>query len=376
MKVLLLSPLPPPVGGIATWTMNIIKYYELKDKKESDINIIHQNTAIRFRNITKLSFFSRVISGVQDGIRTFIIFFYYLLKYRPDVIHLTSSGSLGLWKDVLFVYIAKLFNIPLTIHFRFGRIPEISKLNNWEWKILQKVVSLSSSAIVLDDTSEHTLTGQGFKHIYTIPNPISDSVENVMNTQEDGIWNDKRVYRNILFVGHVTKNKGIFELVQSFSLLSNVDELILIGPFELEVKNQIIELAGIKSDKITFTGALDKVEVLNAMKRATVLVLPSYTEGFPNVIIEAMAMQCPIVATKVGAVASMLNDGCSNPAGLIVEPKNVEALTESLDFIISNPEQAKIFAHNAYLKVKSEYTLETVCHQYEKIWTNCVNREI
>src|SRR5690606_39095073 len=152
-----------------------------KGQKESDVNIIHQNTAIRFRNITKLSFFSRVISGVQDGIRTFIVFFYYLLKYRPDVIHLTSSGSLGLWKDVLFVYIAKLFNIPLTIHFRFGRIPEISKLNNWEWKILQKVVSLSSSAIVLDDTSEHTLTGQGFKHIYTIPNPISDSVENVMN---------------------------------------------------------------------------------------------------------------------------------------------------------------------------------------------------
>nr|WP_257220478.1 MULTISPECIES: glycosyltransferase family 4 protein [unclassified Acinetobacter] len=197
-----------------------------------------------------------------------------------------------------------------------------------------------------------------------------------MNTQEYCRLSDKSAYRRVIFVGHVTRNKGIFELVQSFSLLSNVDELILIGPFELEIKNQIIELAGIKSDKITFTGALEKVEVLNAMKRATVLVLPSYTEGFPNVIIEAMAMQCPIVATRVGAVASMLNDEYSNPAGLVVEPKNVDALTEALDFIISDPNQAKIFADNAYLKVKSEYTLETVCHQYEKIWKNCVNREI
>ncbi len=373
MKILLLSPLPPPVGGIATWTVNILKYYELKD---SNVGIIHQNTAIRFRRITKLSFFSRLISGIQDGIRTFIIFIYNLLKYRPDVIHLTSSGSLGLWKDIFFAYIAKLFNIPLTIHFRFGRIPEISKLNNWEWKILQKVISLSSSVIVLDENSWNTLTDQGFKYIYTIPNPISESLENMMNEQKYCEFSDKSAYRRVLFVGHVTKNKGIFELVQSFSLLSNIDELILIGPFELEVKNKIIELADRKSDKITFTGALDKVEVLNAMKRATVLVLPSYTEGFPNVIIEAMAMQCPIVATKVGAVASMLNDGYSNPAGLIVEPKNVEALTESLDFIISNPEQAKKFADNAYWKVKSEYTLEKVCHQYEKIWTNCVNREI
>ena len=376
VKILLLSPLPPPVGGIATWTVNILKYYELKGQKESNVNIIHQNTAIRFRKITKLSFFSRLISGIQDGARTFIIFIYYLLKYKPDVIHLTSSGSLGLWKDILFVYIAKLFNIPLTMHFRFGRIPEISKLNNWEWKVLRKVISLSSSVIVLDDNSWNILKDQGFKHIYTIPNPISESVENIMNIQKECEFSDKGAYRRVLFVGHVTKNKGMFELIQSFSLLNNIDELILIGPFELEVKNKIIELAGRKSDKITFTGALDKIEVLTTMKRATVLVLPSYTEGFPNVIIEAMAMQCPVVATKVGAVATMLNNGHSNPAGLVVEPKNVEALTEALDFMISNPEQAKKFADNAYWKVKSEYTLEKVCHQYEKVWTNCVNREI
>lgn len=376
MKVLLLSPLPPPVGGIATWTLNILKYYESEGKDKSDVIIIHQNTAIRFRNITKLSFFSRLISGIQDGIRTFIIFLYYLLKYRPSVIHLTSSGSLALWKDILFAYIAKLFNIPLTIHFRFGRIPEISKLNNWEWKILKKVVSLSSVVIVLDESSFHTLINQGFKNIFTIPNPISGVVKNVMNIEDSCKRNDKNTYKSILFVGHVTQNKGVFELVQSVIALNDVDELILIGPFELDTQREIVELAGKKSDKITFTGALDKVEVLTAMKQATVLVLPSYTEGFPNVIIEAMAMQCPIVATKVGAIPSMLNDGLSNPAGLVIEPKNVEALTQALDFIISNPDQAENFAHNAYLKVKSEYTLEIVCHQYEKIWKNCVNREI
>lgn len=376
MKILLLSPLPPPVGGIATWTFNILKYYELKQKKESDVKIIHQNTAIRFRNITKLNFFSRLISGIQDGVRNLIIFLYYLLKYKPEVIHLTSSGSFGLWKDILFVYIVKLFSIPLTIHFRFGRIPEISKINNWEWKVLKRVVSLSSAVIVLDETSLKTLTDHGFKHICVIPNPISESVEKAIDYIENHTFSHRFNSVRVIFVGHVTQNKGVFELVKSFSLLSNIDELVLIGPFEQEVKDKIVELATIRSDKITFTGALDKVEVLNAMKRATLLVLPSYTEGFPNVIIEGMAMQCPIVATRVGAVANMLNDGYSNPAGLVVEPKNVEALTEALDFMISNPDQAKIFAHNAYLKVKSEYTLEKVCHQYEKIWTNCVNREI
>lgn len=371
MKILLLSPLPPPVGGIASWTQNILAYYEGHEGSNFDIFLL--NTAVKGRNITKKDLLSRIFSGIGDSIRIIFNLYSMIKKYNPEVIHVNSSGSLGLYKDYLISLLSKFFNISVVFHFHFGKIPSLYKSKNWEWKILKKVVSNCSYIIVLDAESAEILNNHLDITTSIVPNPLSKDIQNkITEKSEFNNVEDK----SIIFVGHITSSKGVYELVESYLLLDDENNLKFIGPYEEDVKNDLINLAGKKANRIKFLGVMNKSNVLLEMKRATLLVLPSYTEGFPNVIIEAMAMQCPIVATRVGAVANMLNDGCSNPAGLVVEPKNVEALTEALDFMISNPDQAKIFAHNAYLKVKSEYTLEKVCHQYEKIWTNCVNREI
>lgn len=375
MRVLLLSPLPPPVGGIASWTLNILQYYSTEKKIASDMEVIHQNTALKSRSVTEINLFSRIFSGVKDGLRNFFIFFYYLIKYKPDIVHLTSSGSFGLFKDILFGIVAKLLGIPFIIHFRFGRIPELYLKKNWEWRLLKKVIDLSSSVIVLDIETYSTLSINHFNNIHLVPNPMSLMVERKMDKLIDRSKLNQNFF-NIIFVGHVIENKGIFELVEAFSHLNNVDELVVIGPFETEIKEQLINLSGSKSKKLRFTGALEKDQVLVEMERAKLLILPSYTEGFPNVIIEAMAMKCPVIATNVGAIPNMLNNGSNQPAGLVIKPKSVEALIDAINFMISNPDQAENFTYNAFLKVKSEYTLETVCHQYEKIWKNCVNREI
>ncbi|MDO5542829.1 MAG: glycosyltransferase family 4 protein [Acinetobacter sp.] len=375
MKILLLSPLPPPVGGIASWTLNILEYYSNKKKQASNIEIIHQNTALKYRVITEINLFSRIFSGVKDGLRNFLFFLYYLVKYKPDVVHLTSSGSFGLFKDVLFGIVARLFGIPFVIHFRFGRIPELCLKKNWEWKLLKKVINLSSSAIVLDIESHSTLSNNHFNNIYIVPNPMPLIVEEKMGKLIDKNKLNKNFF-NIIFVGHVIKNKGIFELVKALCHLNNIDELVIVGPFEAEIREELINLSGSKSKKLRFTGTLEKHQVLAEMEKAKMLVLPSYTEGFPNVIIEAMAMRCPIIATNVGAIPDMLNNGSNQPAGLVIEPKSVEALIYAINFMISNPDQAEVFTCNAFLKVKNEYTLEKICDQYENIWKNSVNREL
>lgn len=374
MKILLLSPLPPPVGGIASWTVNILEYY----KVTKNIEIIHQNTAIKYRGITKLDFMSRLISGLKNGFRTIAYFFKSLRSFNPDVIHATSSGSMGLWKDIFLALLCKAFKIPLVIHFRFGRIPEISHLNNWEWKVLRRVVSLCAAVIVLDDDSLDVLKSQGFKNIYNIPNPISKNVEGFLFDDDKCHGTEKNSLVKVIFVGHVTKNKGVFELVEACSLLSHIDELVLIGPYEEDIKIKLLKIALNGNLQINFTGALNKKSVLVEMRTAAMLVLPSYSEGFPNVIIEAMAMKCPIVATNVGAVASILNIGSSAPAGVVIEPKDIKALTDAINLIITDTSQAEFFKKNAFSKVKDEYTLEKVCDQYEKVWNavQCTQRDL
>lgn len=369
MKVLLLSPLPPPVGGIASWTQNILDYY----KDTNFVNVVLLNTAIVGRNITRKDIFSRFVFGFYDASRVLLKLFISLKKDRPDVIHINSSGSLGLYRDYLVSLLAKYFNIPVVAHFHFGRIPDLRNLDNWEWKIFVKILDNLAHIILLDKNSFNTLNVLKNNNISVVANPISKQLECDIQKK---IESNKLLNFSILFVGHITKSKGVYDLVKGYSLLDFDNDLVFVGPYEENVKNELIELAGVKANKIKFKGVMNKSDVLVEMQHSIALILPSHSEGFPNVIIEAMAMKCPIIATNVGAVADILNHGTSKPAGLVIEPKNVEAISAALDFMISNPEQAKKFADNAYWKVKNEYTLEKVCRQYEKVWTNCVNREI
>ncbi|WP_205340901.1 glycosyltransferase family 4 protein [Denitrificimonas caeni] len=363
-KIFLLSPLPPPVGGIASWTVNVLDYYQ----SNGNVTIVHQDTAVKSRAITDSGVASRVIAGSKDALGIIASFYQLIRNHKPDVIHMTSSGSMGLWRDLLLSLLASFYRIPIVIHFRFGRIPEISRLNNWEWKLLKRVVSLTSAVMVLDNETHQVLSASGFENIYNIPNPVSGSVAKLLNKDNQVINEDNYARVEIIFVGHVVKNKGVFELVKACSLLSNVDELLLIGPYEDDVKESLLKSTAGTSVKISLLGVLTKEDILAQMRSASMLVLPSYSEGFPNVIIEAMAMKCPVIATNVGAIASMLDAGSEKPCGIVIEPKDVQSLVEAINVMITDTAKTELFKENAFSKVKEQYTLEKVCSQYEKVW--------
>ena len=145
MKVLLLSPLPPPYGGIASWTVNILKYVKRKDIG----NLYHLNTSIKFRSITSISICSRLFYGLLDFIVLLFRYIKNLIVIRPDVVYITSSGSLGFIKNILMICLSKCFRCKVVVHLRFGRIPQLFMVKNWEYQLLIIVVKLSNSLILL-----------------------------------------------------------------------------------------------------------------------------------------------------------------------------------------------------------------------------------
>lgn len=372
MRVLLISPLPPPVGGIASWTVNILDYY----KENPEYDLIHLNTALRHRDITRLDSYSRITAGLKGSKNIILNLLHQIKKYNPDVIHMTSSGSFGLTRDLLILILSKIHNIPVITHFRFGRIPEIKHLNNWEWKLLHKVALLSSSILVLDSKSKQSLLQSGFSKVYTVPNPISKDIEVSIADNSHIIDQVSSIYNEVIFVGHVTKDKGVFELVHACCSVDAVNKLTLIGPYEENIRAQLTNIATLKNLNIEFSGVLDKQSVLSKMRDSALLVLPSYTEGFPNVILESMAMKCPIIATNVGAIPDILDVCTNNPAGEVIKPRDVDALSSAIDRVLSNQSLSTKYSKNAIKKVLEYYTLKNVCSVYENIWKSTINLEV
>jgi len=142
----------------------------------------------------------------------------------------------------------------------------------------------------------------------------------------------------ILFVGRLTKDKGIRELVSAFRMLQ-IDgrdvELILVGPFEPErdplPRETLYELS--HNPRIHVVGFSREPEKYMAI--ADVFCLPSYREGFGSVVIEAAAMGVPAVVSRVVGLVDAVIDG---ETGLLVSPKEVDALRCALTKMLSAPE--------------------------------------
>ena len=366
LEVLLLSPSPPPVGGIPTWTVNILDYLKNQDR----VNFCYINTSVKYRDLLELGYWKRFKAGIRVTIDVVRAMKNTIRISKPSVVHMTSSASLALFKDILILYIAKKFKTPVIIHWRFGRISELAIKKNWEWRLISLIVSKSAYSIVIDDHSYKTLKNAGFNNVANIANPVSKELAKIAKGQKD-------VERHledgkVVFVGHVEANKGIYELVEACVTSPVVKQLKLIGPFKDEVKTELETMANERADGswLILTGAKSREEVYSEISSAVLLVLPSYTEGFPNVVLEAMSLGCAVVATDVGAIPEMIDNGCEKPCGICVPIRNVEKLKEAILDFISNPEKAKIMGRNGIEKVLKNFTIEKVFEQYVRVWDN------
>lgn len=177
----------------------------------------------------------------------------------------------------------------------------------------------------------------------------------------------------LLFVGRITKEKGVFELINSFSYLMKRHRetiLLMVGPFEQGIEQEIKAYAKENcDDKVVFLGICAEPEKYIAI--ADLLCLPSYREGFGTVVIEAAAMGVPAVASKIYGLSDAVIDG---ETGLLVEPKNTEQLTAALERLILDKELRAKMGKNAksraYAEFDSEKFGELMVNEYEKLLQN------
>ncbi len=369
ISVLLVSPLPPPVGGIATWTVNVTNYH--KSLESPVIYLSHCDSSSKGRRITSRSSFARIYVGIINSFKIYKRVRKHI-KNKPDVIHLVSSASFSVLKDLLIIRLAKRNKIPVITHWRFGRIPQLAEKNNWEYKLLSRIIKKSNRSIVIDLTSYNTLLKKGFTNVLQMPNPIAADVG-----EQSKILVDTYKVRppgHILFVGHVVREKGIFELVEACTPNQKIDRLTLVGPYEEHIKEALLDIAKNRSNGswLKFEGALNKPEVLEHMRAHSIVALPSYTEGFPNVVLEAMASGAAVVGTSVGAIPEMLDVKTEQTCGICVPHKNTEELKGAIEYASNNPAIMQTMAKNGINKVLASYTMEQVFNEYTQHWLNAV----
>lgn len=364
MKILLVAPYGGVQGGIARWTGHVIKYYELYGHRDCDMDLVSMGRST-FVNINS-SFWYRIMTAIKDYRLIFRNYKRQLCEKQYNVVHLTSNANISLFKDLYLVYKAKRKGVKFVIHFRFGRIPELKKQNNWEWKLLCKVVKKVDKAVVIDSMSYKALEDSGFDNIEFLPNPLSSQVVDIVNNNRE----IERVARTILFVGHVVKTKGVVELVEACKEIENI-RVRVVGTITDDMRNELSALTE-NAEWLELVGEEPYEEVIKEMLRCDLFVLPTYTEGFPNVILESMACGCAIVTTPVGAIPEMLEEENGQRYGLLVEPQKIEPLREAIVEMLDDEELKKECRENVQKRVVERYNMNAVWNKLIDIWKNSV----
>ena len=360
-KVLLASPYKK-AGGIARWTEHIINYWERKGQDDVRIELLKEPAPL-FKSFNNKNKIRRVLSGFYIYIQYIINEIKYLRKKECDIVHICSSASLGLFKDIILIQIARFYDKKIIIHFRFGRIPELFFKKNWEYRLLVYVIGKVDVAIVIDKTSYETLNENGFNNTVSIPNPISQ--HNLDFIKSSFVQRNDRL---VLFVGQCYKEKGIFELIEACKNINDIT-LKFVGSVNDQTRRIMMEKAEGKTD-LEIMGELPYKEVLMQMLNCGVFVLPTYTEGFPNVILESMACGCPIVTTDVGAIPEMLDieNGFNN--GICVKPRDISGLRDAIQTMLDEREYALRCGENARKRVNELYSIHKVWSRLVEIWEN------
>lgn len=219
--------------------------------------------------------------------------------------------------------------------------------------------------VVMDLASFNALKEIGFTKMVYLPNPLSTEVQYLIE-KCDGLIREPR---KILYAGHVAKEKGVYELVEVCKQISQIKLELYGKEAVIGTRDELIQIAGDGSESwLNIPGNKTMNEVIAAMKTCNIFVLPSYTEGFPNVIIEAMACGTAIVATSVGAIPEMLSIGSDKPCGICVPTKDVAALRNAIVDLLGDASKVNELGQNAKKRVFDEYAMPIVWGKLVSIW--------
>ena len=185
-----------------------------------------------------------------------------------------------------------------------------------------------------------------------------------------GVSEKERSCQNILYASVLIPRKGVHHLINAFAPIAKEfpqAKLVIVGREEnkiyaAELKEQVRRLG--LGGRAQFLREVPQVELAARMRGAHMFVLPTYSEGLPRIVFEAMAVGLPIVASEVSGIPEIVQNGLT---GLLIQPGDESALAEKIRWILEHPDEACEMGRHAHTFAERFFSTEAYIRGYRQI---------
>lgn len=280
-----------------------------------------------------------------------------------DIAHINLSGRGSTYRKLIIAWVLRTFRIPYVVHLHDGDFQAFWENSpRWLDSALRNLFSRSARVIVLGSIWAELIRRK-------VPAAVNRTTI-LFNATPAVPLSRYPVARNapvkLLFLGKLGKQKGVPQFVCALERLASEPGwfAILAGDGEISQTRDDVAHRGL-CERVSIPGWVDASDVEILLREADILVLPSFAENLPMSVVEAFAYGIAVVCTPVGALPDIVEN---ERTGLLVEPGNVDELTQAVQRLLRDPDLRNRLGINARMLHKASLEINTYVENLATIW--------
>lgn len=338
---------PKQLGGITKVVENL-----LKGGLGKNSNLVFHPSTFEGGGLKKICMF------IMQFVKGIILY----VSFKPNLIHIHVSSHGSFYRKAFYIILSEIFRKKIIIHIHPTHFVDfIDSSGSLRRFFILTLLNRANLIITLTKQVQFAL-----KNIYGLKCDIKVvSVPICLNDYEfHGAENREK--STVLYLGWIIRNKGVYDLLLAApSIKERIRDfrLIYCGNKETNKLRKMVLNSGL-SAYIEVNDWLNSEGKKSLLEKVTALILPTYTEGIPNVILEAMASGVPIITTPVGGIPSILTDKINC---LYFNPGDIADMIEKITCLLGNEEMQEEIVQNNRKLVK-QYDAKIISRTLEEIY--------
>ena len=268
-------------------------------------------------------------------------------------VHVNMAERLSLFRKSVVVIACKALGIPVVLHLHAAQLHHFYRaLPRPLQAVTRWVFSLPASCVVLGGAAQRFVIDElkvPASRVEIVINGVPEPVDHQPLLSNTGM-------KRVLFVGNLSERKGVSDLLQAVAICDFEElqvQVTFAGGGDVDSYQKKAKALGLDGC-VFFEGWSDQKKVADLMARSDVLILPSYDEGLPLVILEALANRLAVICTPVGEIPSVLTDGVN---ALFVQPGDVAGIAAGLEKVLKDTALQRTLGRNGHALFQARLSL-------------------